>query len=269
MGKFRQICKITLSGLYMLEWVLGVKMHNYFVEVAGFLWNSRRCRHNLEKVDSYFQKCDNHLEIKFELGTWIFLLQAWNDYGRAPLTLQGAPCLSPWGDQPWPARYVPEPTHHSGCCRAGDPRHTTPASRADADRRQKIVLLWRQQPQARLWAHLQSLQPRRQGLPIFSGCSFARSFWAAIGWQPSNIAPKATLWGSTPPPHIHKRVLHPLLLLLTWHIWKHRNDVVFNSMESSIPCLVATCKEAVKDWACRIPAKDSNLKHCWSPMLIM
>ena len=62
---------------------------------------------------------------------------------------------------------------------------------------------------------------------IFSECNFIHTFWVHIGWSPAGIAKVSELWNTQLPPRISKVVLNPLLLLLCWEIWKHRNEVVF------------------------------------------
>jgi hypothetical protein len=49
---------------------------------------------------------------------------------------------------------------------------------------------------------------------ILSACPFIQTFWTSIGWFPGNIAKVKEMWNTQPPPHIAKKVLHPLLLLL-------------------------------------------------------
>jgi len=43
-----------------------------------------------------------------------------------------------------------------------------------------------------------------------------------MGWTPGNIAKVDKLWHTVPPPKVAKRVLHRLLLLLCWEIWKKK-----------------------------------------------
>jgi len=103
---------------------------------------------------------------------------------------------------------------------------------------------------------------------IFSGCSFVRSFWERIGWRLEGIAKVTELWKTQVPQRVHKKA-HPLILLCCWEIWQHRNDVVFRGLEPSVDRLVATCKEAVETWSCRIPRKELAIANDWRNSFIM
>jgi hypothetical protein len=81
---------------------------------------------------------------------------------------------------------------------------------------------------------------------IISDCSFVQAFWSRIGWEPSAIATTFELWRNEPPPRMHKKVAHPLILLLCLEIWKHRNEVVFRGLQPSVDRLVAACKDAAR-----------------------
>jgi hypothetical protein len=91
---------------------------------------------------------------------------------------------------------------------------------------------------------------------IFLGCTFVRNFWETIGWRPEGIAKVTELWKTQVPPRVHKKAAHPLILFCCWEIWQHRNDVVFRGLEPSVGRLIATCKETVEAWSCRIPRKE-------------
>jgi hypothetical protein len=104
---------------------------------------------------------------------------------------------------------------------------------------------------------------------IISGCSFTRDFWAAIGWNPDNIAPVSDLWLSQPPPRIHDDITNPMILLCRWEIWKHRNDVVFKRLPPSKERLMATCRDAMNSWACRIPRRNAPLLSRWNMIFDM
>lgn len=82
-----------------------------------------------------------------------------------------------------------------------------------------------------------------------SECSFAQSFWDSIGWAPGGVAKVAELWNTQPPPRVAKAVLNPLLLLICWELWKHRNEVVFRGMAPDMHGLKAACKESARTGA--------------------
>jgi hypothetical protein len=98
---------------------------------------------------------------------------------------------------------------------------------------------------------------------IFSGCSFVRAFWNAIGWDPEGIAPVTELWMTQAPTRVHEDIAHPIILLCCWEIWKHRNEVVFRGLQPSIDRLIAACNESMRSWACRIPRQNAPLAAKW------
>jgi len=99
---------------------------------------------------------------------------------------------------------------------------------------------------------------------MFSVCNFVHDFWHRIGWNPDGIAPVTELWQTQAPLRIHEDVAQPIILLCCWEIWKHRNEVVFRSLEPSVDRLVAACKESARSWSCRIPRLNASLAATWS-----
>jgi len=74
-------------------------------------------------------------------------------------------------------------------------------------------------------------------------CPFAANVWTKMGFSVDN-ASVGLLWDVRRPESIPAKQYHVFLLLLSWKIWNHRNDVVFQHMEPSFVRLGATLKEA-------------------------
>ena len=74
-------------------------------------------------------------------------------------------------------------------------------------------------------------------------CPFAENVWTKKGFSVDD-ALVGLLWDVRSPESIPAKQYHVFLLLLSWKIWKHRNDVVFQHMEPSFVRLGATLKEA-------------------------
>lgn len=104
---------------------------------------------------------------------------------------------------------------------------------------------------------------------IISGCPVVQSFWNTVGWQPGWIAPVTELWNMQLLPTVSKAVLHPLLLLFCWEIWKHHNEVVFRQTTPSIGRLKAACIDSGSLWSHRITKKNENLAKQWRQACLM
>lgn len=96
---------------------------------------------------------------------------------------------------------------------------------------------------------------------LFS-CPFAAKVWQDVGFQ-IDEAEVSTLWSIQRPGGIPAKHYHTLLHLLCWHIWKHRNDVVFNSLPASHARLWHACKEDARLWSQRWPAVDRVIADSW------
>jgi len=75
-------------------------------------------------------------------------------------------------------------------------------------------------------------------------CPFAKRFWPQLGFGIPADASVTQLWElqkATAIPEVHYSTY---LLLCTWQLWKHRNDVVFRSEPPpSHLRLLLSCKE--------------------------
>ena len=85
---------------------------------------------------------------------------------------------------------------------------------------------------------------------IFS-CPFARSFWGRIGVNVEGVSVScldhlasaaSSAVGSAP----------EFAMLCCWHLWKHRNAVVFQGQRPSLARLVGSCKEDALLWCGRL-----------------
>lgn len=94
---------------------------------------------------------------------------------------------------------------------------------------------------------------------LIAGCSFSQQFWHAIHVQVPDTFTASKLWELPRPTVIPSRPYSTFLILCCWHIWKHRNEVVFRSAAPSIPNLLLACKDAPLLWRCRIPNSDSAI----------
>jgi hypothetical protein len=88
-------------------------------------------------------------------------------------------------------------------------------------------------------------------------CPFEQQFLAAMGIRPdpalsaSNTA-MCALPSSAPP-----ATASTLRLLFLWHLWKHRNGVVFEGLPPPLSLLRKCCRDAAILWRARLP-----MEHC-------
>ncbi|KAK1693322.1 hypothetical protein QYE76_010019 [Lolium multiflorum] len=89
---------------------------------------------------------------------------------------------------------------------------------------------------------------------IMFHCSFARQFWAALGSPP--VADGATLGVASVcplPATAPARSASTLRLLCFWHLWKHRNSVVFEGLSPSLSWIRKRCRDDATLWRARLP----------------
>jgi hypothetical protein len=100
------------------------------------------------------------------------------------------------------------------------------------------------------------------------GCPFACSFWAAIGAATSpELAPSD--FSSCPlPPSAPAATASTLRLLCFWHLWKHRNGVVFNGLAPSLPLLLKCCRDDASLWRARLPPDHQEDVDLWLTYLV-
>ncbi|CAM0906069.1 unnamed protein product [Alopecurus aequalis] len=98
---------------------------------------------------------------------------------------------------------------------------------------------------------------------IIFDCPFARAFWTSIGCTslPTLLIADARLWPL--PLSAPTETAATLRLLCFWHLWKHRNGVVFEGLAPSIPLLRQNCRADVELWSARLPHKRRSDTAVW------
>jgi hypothetical protein len=93
-------------------------------------------------------------------------------------------------------------------------------------------------------------------------CSFASTVWATLDIDASACA-VSQLREVPRPQTIPRKHFDCFILLLCWHIWKHRNDVVFGRAPLSTAGFWASCREDARLWSNRWPVEDRMLAESW------
>nr|TKV96300.1 hypothetical protein SEVIR_9G420050v2 [Setaria viridis] len=55
--------------------------------------------------------------------------------------------------------------------------------------------------------------------------------------------------------------------LCCWHLWKHRNGVVFNEQQPCLSNILRSCREDARLWASRLPRADAPIVESWCNLL--
>ncbi|CAO1940520.1 unnamed protein product [Urochloa humidicola] len=97
---------------------------------------------------------------------------------------------------------------------------------------------------------------------IIFTCPFASQVWAGLGMDIQFATVKA-LWEVPRPTAIPIKHYDSFLLLVSWQIWKHRNDVVFNGASPSLHRLRMACKDDAQLWCYRWPSEDRQIAESW------
>ncbi|CAN6345376.1 unnamed protein product [Urochloa humidicola] len=101
---------------------------------------------------------------------------------------------------------------------------------------------------------------------IIFRCSFANQAWTKLGIDPSECTVRA-LWTVPRPTIVPAKHYHVFLLLISWHLWKHRNAVVFNNEPASLARLWHACKEDALLWSHRWPHSEREAADVWCSIL--
>jgi hypothetical protein len=93
-------------------------------------------------------------------------------------------------------------------------------------------------------------------------CPFARTLWHQMGFVADGTQ-VASLWNIARPANLPATHSTTFIHLICWMLWKHRNDVVFNSMPPSHNRLSRACMDAVNLWKFRLPVGDRGVVTQW------
>ncbi|KAG2591174.1 hypothetical protein PVAP13_5NG439140, partial [Panicum virgatum] len=102
---------------------------------------------------------------------------------------------------------------------------------------------------------------------IIFGCPVAASLWQQVGVTLDAHTTVDTLHSTASSSAIPERHGSIFLFLCCWNIWKHRNRVVFDSIEPSLQLLLRNCREDARLWAWRLPRADVAIVEFWCALL--
>lgn len=97
---------------------------------------------------------------------------------------------------------------------------------------------------------------------IIFTCPFAVQVWAHLGVDTTGGS-VASLWTVPRPATVPPKHYDSFLLLTCWHIWKHRNEIVFNGAPPSLRRLLTACSQDAMLWSCRWPQSERMIADAW------
>ena len=99
-------------------------------------------------------------------------------------------------------------------------------------------------------------------------CPFAISFWAALGARRDADVTLAKIDRCPLPDSAPMRSASMLRLLCLWHLWKHRNGVVFNGLTPSLALARKNCRDDAVLWRARLPLDHRQDVDLWLTYLL-
>jgi hypothetical protein len=98
---------------------------------------------------------------------------------------------------------------------------------------------------------------------LMFGCPFAQAFWSSVGANFDQNATVETLLDPACCRGVPERSLSIFLIFCCWHLWKHRNDIVFNGDYPSLPRVKLQCRDDAVFWGARFPATAKEDVYVW------
>ncbi|TVU37414.1 hypothetical protein EJB05_10727, partial [Eragrostis curvula] len=98
------------------------------------------------------------------------------------------------------------------------------------------------------------------------GCPFARRFWSLLGFDISSSVTCATLWKIQAPSAELAPNLNAFILFCFFQLWRHRNEVAFNSMAPCHKRLMEQCRKDARWWGRRLPERFGDFAFDWADL---
>jgi len=97
-------------------------------------------------------------------------------------------------------------------------------------------------------------------------CPFSSSVWTSLHVDTAGCSVRH-LWCVPRPDAVPEKYYNCFILLICWQLWKHRNGVIFQSLDPSLTRFWADCIEEAKLWPSRWPRADRCVVEAWCQSL--
>ncbi|PAN12509.1 hypothetical protein PAHAL_2G269600, partial [Panicum hallii] len=97
-------------------------------------------------------------------------------------------------------------------------------------------------------------------------CPFAHQIWTRLGYITDRCT-ASRIWELRRPPSVPAKHSECMVLLVCWHIWKHRNEVIFEQLPPSTSRMIAACKEDAKLGKFHLKIADRPIAEAWCQAL--
>jgi hypothetical protein len=95
------------------------------------------------------------------------------------------------------------------------------------------------------------------------GCTFAQAFWSSAGVCFDQNSTVEAMLDPACCRGVPEQSLPTFLILCCWHIWTHRNGVVFNGDVPSLARVKLRCRDDAVFWRARLPAAAKEDVDVW------
>jgi len=97
-------------------------------------------------------------------------------------------------------------------------------------------------------------------------CPFSSSVWTSLHVDTAGCSVRH-LWCVPRPDAMLEKYYNCFIFLICWQLWKHRNGVIFQSLDPSLTRFWADCIEEAKLWPSRWPRADRCVAEAWCQSL--
>lgn len=104
---------------------------------------------------------------------------------------------------------------------------------------------------------------KQRPIYIMFECSFARSFWTALGFTLPHGHQVRELHTTPRPDRVPEVHYEGFILLCCWQLWKRRNGLVFRDETMNLRQILVACREEARLWSYRMHGSSREVSQTW------